>query len=233
MSSLSSSAPIEAPKFGYNPRSHVFRRSQMAQQHIKNNTNPYRNNKGNNMNNHFDRRGKRNGFYGATPTAIPTNLAIIYPQDNLLWSYFKNKAKIIDQNAWLPIVSLWKQDAPNIIYMLRGQNKGSLSLSLSSPNKRRKRKKVRSQSVEHHLRTYNDSAPIPSLSPREIMSNKSPHKISSHSFYYGPKRTTSPSTSPKTIKSIKPFKRPSRDRTRPKKSKSKSPPTTTRSNKRP
>merc|ERR1712154_359801 len=73
------------------------------------------------------------------PAPIPSDVAMIYPQDNLLWSYFKNRAKIIDQNAWLPIVSLWRQNKSNIIYMLRGSNKKK-----SISNKRRKKKKGRS-----------------------------------------------------------------------------------------
>lgn len=76
------------------------------------------------------------GFYGgSTPTEIPSNLAIIYPQDNLLWSYYKNKAKIIEQNQWMPIVSLWRQSQPNVVYMLRGSNKKSLSNPSDITNK--------------------------------------------------------------------------------------------------
>eukprot|EP01083_Nonionella_stella_P064785 169171_1 len=94
---------------------------------------------------------------------IPSNTAIIYPQDTILWSYFNSKPKVLDQNAWLPIVSLWRQEESHLVYMLRGANKKAFPLNHN------KKKRKRSNSV--HVRTFTPSEPVPALSPIE-KSNK-------------------------------------------------------------
>jgi len=127
---------------------------------------------GSNFNNNF--AVNRNA-----PSMIPAHLAIIYPQDNILWSYFQNKARMIEQNAWLPILSLWRQHQPNIVYMLRGSNASCLPSTVSAATasesdvirSKKRAKSKRSQSV--HERTFTPSAPIPDLSTLELSSGKS------------------------------------------------------------
>jgi len=172
------------PKWGYNSKSHniaISPRQKLQSSRLASldskpiSANPHRHSaRMNGMHNRPNRRarnGTGNLYGGSTPTEIPSNLAIIYPQDNLLWSYYKNKAKIIEQNQWMPIVSLWRQSKPNIVYMLRGSNKKALSNQSDTTNKRKK-KRNRSKSVQHHFRTHTPSAPIPDLSTLEKATKK-------------------------------------------------------------
>eukprot|EP01084_Bolivina_argentea_P271537 462088_1 len=102
------------------------------------------------------------------PNSINNNIAIIYPQNNLLWSIYKNKPKIIEHNAWLPIISLWKQNQTNILYMLRGENKKKI----------KKKQKKRYKRGRKHIRTYTQSEPMPNqlLTQQKIIIHKNKNR---------------------------------------------------------
>lgn len=62
--------------------------------------------------------GNRNEYQ-----SIHSDVAVIYPQNNILMTYFHGQSKILDNNCWQSILCLWRQTQSNIVYMLRGSKR--------------------------------------------------------------------------------------------------------------